>query len=157
MRTTPVTRGIVTAIAAATMAACSSGGSTKSAAAPTTIDAQAPSAGPDSGKFCALIKDYSARLAGLSQASSSPAQVRQLAQDVGKAIASATAVAPADIKADTTVVAGAANDYLAALEAAGYDLAKLPPDAAQRFQAPDVTASATSLRGYASSVCGSRD
>jgi FAD/FMN-containing dehydrogenase len=157
MRRTTLGRGIVATIAlAAALAACGGGGSTKPASAPTTVSTQAPSSGPDSEKFCGLIRDYSDRLASLSQASSSPAQVRQLAQDVGTAIESAIAVAPADIKSDATVVAGAAKDYLAALEAAGYDLAKLPPDAAQRFEAPDVSVSATSLRAYAASVCGSR-
>jgi FAD/FMN-containing dehydrogenase len=157
MRGTTLGRAIVATIAGAgALVACGGGGSAKQASTPTTVAAQAPASGPDSGKFCGLITDYSQRLAGLSQASSSPAQVRQLAQQVGTAIESAIAVAPADIKSDATVVAGAAKDYLAALEAAGYDLAKVPPEAAQRFEAPDVTVSATSLRAYASNVCGSR-
>jgi len=145
---------MVATIALATaLAGCGGGGgSAKSAAAPTTVGAQVPS-GPDSGKFCSLIRDYSDRLANLSQATTTPAQVRQLAQDIRAAIQAALPVAPGDIKSDATVVAGAADEYLTTLKDAGYDLAKVPPDAVQRFQAPDVAPSAARLQVYSQSVC----
>jgi len=145
---------LVATIALATaLAGCGGGsGSAKPVAAPTTVGPQAPS-GPDSGKFCSLIRDYSDRLGNLSQATTSPAQVRQLAQDIRAAIQAALPVAPPDIKSDATVIAAAADDYLATLKDAGYDLAKVPPDAVQRFRGPDVAPSATRLQVYSQSVC----
>jgi len=147
---------VATMALATVLAGCGGGGSAKPVTAPTTVAAVPPSSGPDGDTFCSLIKEYSNRLGNLSQASSTPDQIRQLAQDVHSAIQSALGVAPGDIKSDATVVAGAADDYLAALKDAGYDLAKVPPDALQRFQAPDVSTSAARLQVYSQDVCHTR-
>jgi len=149
-----VGRIVVAVVVAAIIAGCGGGGSAKSTTASTAAGDSATQ-GPD--EFCGLIKTYSDRLAGLSQASSTPTQIRSFAQDLGSAITSAVAAAPADIKADVTVVAGAADDYLASLKSADYDLAKLPPDAAQGFQAPDVAAAAARLQTYSHDVCHTRN
>ncbi len=143
-------RIVVAVIMAVVIAGCGGGSSAKSTTAPTTVG---DLAAPNSGEFCGLIKAYSDRLAGISQASSTPDQIRTFAQDLGAAIKGAVAAAPADIKADATVVAGAADDYLASLKSVDYDLAKLPPDAAQGFQAPDVAAAAGRLQIYSHDVC----
>ncbi len=147
-------RTVVAVVVAAIIAGCGGGGSTKSTTASTTAG---DSAAQGSDEFCGLIKTYSDRLAGLSQASATPAQIQSFAKDLGSAIKSAVAAAPADIKADATVVAGAADDYLASLESANYDMAKLPPDAAQGFQAPDVAAAAARLQTYSHDVCHTRN
>ena len=127
-------------------------------ASPTTA-AGAPAPGPsnpDASEFCDLIATYSDRLAVLGQPSATPERIRAVAEDGATAIQQAVAAAPADIKGDVTVVAGAAEDYLAALQNAGYDLSKLPPDAAGVFSAPDVSASASNLQVYAQNTCGLR-
>ncbi len=143
-------------IVAAALAGCG-GGSDSSDTAPTTAaGASSTSGGEDGGQFCDLIKSYSDRLANLGQASANPDQLREFAEDVSSAIKGAVDAAPADIKPDVTVVAGAAENYLAALKEAGYDLAKVPPEAAQIFQAPDVAPAATRLQAYGQSACGIR-
>jgi len=145
---------VVTIIVATIVSGCGGGGSTKATTSPTTIADS--SQAPDSEKFCGLIRTYSDRFAGVSQPGSTPAQIKTFAQDVESALQSAVAVAPAEIKSDTTVVAGAANGYLAQLKSVGYDLAKLPPDAANGFQAADVAAAAGRLQNYSTDVCGTR-
>ncbi len=156
MRNVLVGRGtiVVTMIVAAIISGCGGGGSTKSSASPTTV--AGGSQAPDSEKFCGLIRTYSDRFAGVSQPGSTPAQIKTFAQDVESALQSALAVAPAEIKSDTTVVAGAANRYLAQLKSVDYDLAKLPPEAANGFQATDVVAAAGRLQNYSHDVCGTR-
>src|SRR5215210_6130040 len=131
---------IVAALLVATVTAgCGGDGSAKSDSAPSTVAGGRPSpaVGPDSEDFCGLIRTYSARLGGLTQATATPDQVRDLSEELTSALKSAADVAPAELKADVTVLTGAAEDYLAKLKDAGYDLSKLPPDATQAFSAPD--------------------
>jgi hypothetical protein len=121
----------------------------------TTAQATAPTfSGAGSGQFCQLVATYSDRVSGLSRATSTPAQVRQLSNELGSAIQQAVAVAPAEIKADVSLVAAAATDFLAGLQRAGYDLNKLPQESLQKFQAPDVQAATQRLTTYGQSVCG---
>jgi len=141
-------------VVATIVSACGGGGSTKSTTSPTT--AAGGSQAPDREKYCGLIRTYSDRFAGVSQPGSTPAQIKTFAQDVESALQSAVAVAPAEIKSDTTVVAGAANGYLAQLKRVDYDLDKLPPDAASGFQAAEVAAAAGRLQTYSTNVCGTR-
>ena len=110
--------------------------------------------GSGSGQFCQLVTTYSDRAAGISRATATPAQVRQLATELGTAIQQAVSVAPPEIKSDVTLVAAAASDYLAGLQRAGYDLNKVPPESLQKFQAPDVQAASQRLTAYGQSVCG---
>jgi hypothetical protein len=149
-------------VAAAVVGGCGGSGS-KSSKSSKTLPTQstatgattAPTfSGAGSARFCELVRTYRDRLAGLTGPSSTPAQRRQFGQELGPAIRQAVAVAPAEIKADVTLVAGAATDYLAALEKAGYDFGKVPPDALERFQAPDVMAASSRLEAYSRNVCG---
>jgi hypothetical protein len=140
------------------LTACGGGDSDESASAtasttpPTTT---APSfSGSGSAQFCGLVKTYSDRLSGLSRANSTTAQVRQFATELGSAIQQAVAVAPAEIKADVTIVAAAAADYLAGLQRAGYDFNRIPAESLQKFQAPDVQAATQRLQAYGQTVCG---
>ena len=123
---------------------------------PTTVaQATTPTfSGSGSGQFCELVKTYSDRVSGLSRATTTPAQVRQLATELGSAIQQAVAVAPGEIKSDVTLLAAAATDFLAGLQRAGYDLNKVPPEGLQKFQAPDVQAATQRLTAYGQSVCG---
>ena len=129
---------------------------TASNTAPTAAPATtAPTfSGSGSAEFCGLVKTYSDRATGLSRATSTPAQLRQLATELGTAIREAVAVAPAEIKADVSLVAAAATDYLAGLNRAGYDLNRVPPESLQKFQAPDVQAASQRLQVYGQTVCG---
>ena len=121
----------------------------------TTAEATTPTfSGAGSGQFCELVKTYNDRVSGLSRATSTPAQLRQLSTELGSAIQQAVSVAPPEIKSDVTLVAAAATDFLAGLQRAGYDLNKLPQDSLQKFQAPDVQAATQRLTAYGQSVCG---
>ena len=121
----------------------------------TTAEATNPTfSGAGSGRYCQLVATYSDRVSGLSRATSTPAQVRQLSTELGSAIQEAVAVAPAEIKADVSLVAAAATDFLAGLERAGYDLNKVPPESLQKFQAPDVQAATQRVTAYGQTVCG---
>ena len=140
------------------IAACGGDGSSDSARSTTPTTAAAAGTGTtfsgrDSGQFCDLVRTYTARLSGLTAANTTQAQLRQLATELGSAIQQAVVVAPAEIKTDVTIVARAASDYLAALQKAGYDFAKMPQDAAAKFQAPDVVAASGRLQDYGRSVC----
>jgi hypothetical protein len=136
------------------------GGDDSDETAPTTPPTTSAAAttptfsGSGSGQFCELVMTYSDRVSGLSRATSTPAQVRQLAGELGSAIQQAVAVAPAEIRSDVSLVAAAANDFLAGLQRAGYDMNRLPSESLQRFQAPDVQAATQRLTAYGQSVCG---
>ncbi len=137
------------------VAGCGGGDSDESAPTTAPADATAPTfSGAGSAEFCGLVNTYTDRLTGLSRATSMPVQVRQFATELGPAIQQAVAVAPAEIKADVTLVAAAATDYLAGLQRAGYDLNRVPPEALQKFQAPDVQAATQRLQVYGQTVCG---
>jgi hypothetical protein len=140
------------------LAGCGGGDSEETApTTPPTTSAGATTptfTGSGSGEFCGLVATYSDRVAGISRATSTPAQVRQLATELGTAIQQAVSVAPAEIKSDVTLVAAAATDYLAGLQRAGYDLNKVPPESLRKFQAPDVQAATSRLTAYGQSVCG---
>ena len=142
------------------VAGCGGGGDDSDETAPTippTTPAEATTptfSGRGSGEFCQLVATYSDRVSGLSRATSTPAQVRQLAGELGSAIQQAVAVAPAEIKSDVTLVAAAATDFLAGLQRAGYDLNRVPQESLQRFQAPDVQAATQRLTAYGQTVCG---
>ncbi len=139
------------------LAAC--GGDDSEESAPTTAANAAAATttptftGSGSGEFCQLVNTYRERFTGINQASATPAQLRQLATEAGSAIQQAVAAAPPEIKADVTVVAEAANDYLTKLRQAGYDLRRLGPDAAASLQAPDVAAAVQRFTAYDQSVC----
>jgi hypothetical protein len=134
------------------------GGDSEETAATTAPAASATTApvlsGRGSGEFCEMVATYGDRVTGLSRAASTPAQVQQLATELGTAIQQTVAVAPDEIKTDVTLVAAAATDFLAGLQRAGYDLNKLPQESLQKFQAPDVQAASQRLTTYAQTVCG---
>ncbi len=148
----------IAALVVAGVSGCSSGGSSRTEGSTLATTATTATTSPGSSganaRFCDLFRTYSDRLSGLSRSNTTPAQVRQLAQELGSAIREAVAVAPAEIKADATLVAAAANDYLTALQQAGYDFDKVPPEAAAKFQAPDVAAAFGRLQAYGTTACG---
>ena len=146
---------VVAVVVLVGLAGCGGGDDSDDNAAPTTATGAAAPGSPD-GDFCDLIATYSERLAVLGQPSATPERIREVAEDGASAIQEAVAAAPADIKGDVTVVAGAAEEYLAALQNADYDLSKLPPEATGVFTAPDVSAAASKLQVYAQNTCGLR-
>ena len=151
--------GVAALAAAVALVGCGGGGGSKeSKALPTTTAAGATTAptysGTGSTPFCDLVRTYRDRLAQLSGPTATPAERRRFGQELGPAIRQAVAAAPAEIKSDVTLVAGAATQYLAALEKVGYDFGKVPPEALERFQAPDVMAASSRLEAYGRNVCG---
>jgi len=139
-------------ISAAALAGCGSDDSDSSS--PTTVGG--PTTSLERGEFCDLIKTYSDRFTSLAGGSATPDQLQEIAEDAGSSIQTAIDSAPAELKTDVTVIAGAAEQYLLALKNVDYDMAKLPPDATQSFATPDLAASAARLTAYSQNTCGTR-
>ena len=150
-------------LAAALLSSCSSGGDKKEASPTTTAGSGGPATtvgpvdtsftGENSAEFCALAKTYNDR-AGTVGPGSTPAQIRTGAQEGLTAINDAVSAAPAEIKPDVEVVAGAFGTMVAELEKVGFDTTKAPPSAFTPLQAPEFQASTARFQAYMTQVCG---
>lgn len=118
----------------------------------TTVDTKFT--GKGSTQFCNLAKTYSDKSGQLVPSISNPAQLRTLFKDLQVAVKEAVDVAPAEIKADVTLLASFYNDFANALDKVNYDFTKLPPDTAAKLQDPKFQAAATRLDAYSKQVCG---
>lgn len=110
--------------------------------------------GKGSPQFCRLAKSYNERLAGLASKISDPSQLSPYLEELASVVEQAVAVAPSEITTDVKVLAGAVTGYVNALEKANYDYTKLPPEARDTIQSPDVQAASTRVSAYAKNVCG---
>jgi hypothetical protein len=103
--------------------------------------------------FCQLAKTYTEKFAALLPSASDPVKLKAATTDAESAIRQAKATAPAEIKADVTVVATTASDALTALQKNNFDLSKTP-DAVTKLQDPAFQASFAKLNNYARAHCG---
>jgi hypothetical protein len=157
MRRLVLGMGLVAAIG---LTGCGGGGSDNKAA-PTTV-ATSPATtvvvtGNDQAAtpFCQLARTYTEKFAALLPAASAndAAKLKAVTTDAEAAIRQAKATAPAEIKADVTVVATTASDALTALQKNNFDLSKTP-EAVTKLQDPAFQASFTKLNNYARAHCG---
>ena len=103
--------------------------------------------------FCQLARTYTEKFSGLLIAANDPVKLRAATTDAESAIRQAQATAPAEIKADVTVVATAAKDALTALQKNNFDLSRTP-EALTRLQEPAFQTSFASLNRYSRAHCG---
>lgn len=140
-------------LAAALLASCSSGGDKKEASPTTVRPVDSGFTGQNSAEFCALAKTYKDRSNDVSPGSS-PAELRTAAEDGLTAINEVVSAAPAEIKPDVKVVAGALGAVVTELQKVGFDTTKAPPAAFAPLQAPEFQASASRFQTYITQVCG---
>jgi hypothetical protein len=120
---------------------------------PATAAAQPDS--PDS-LYCQLARAYQARQGRLINPVGSADDLRQFFRETQREIDAAVAVAPPGIDADVRTVAGAVSTFVAALEKANYDVAKVPPAARSALATPTFKVASTHVQSYARQVCGVR-
>ena len=103
--------------------------------------------------FCQLARTYTERFSALLPAASDPARLRAATTDAEAAIRQAQATAPAEIKADVTLVATTAREVLAALQKNNFDLGGTP-EAITKLQEPRFTAALGDVNRYGRAHCG---
>jgi hypothetical protein len=155
MRRLLVTMGVVAVLG---LTGCG-GGSGDDKAAPTTVATSPPPTTVVSGNdqaatpFCQLARTYTEKFAALLPSANDPVKLKAATTDAEAAIRQAQATAPAEIKADVTLVATTAKDALTALQKNNFDLAKTP-EAVTKLQDPAFQASFAKLNTYARAHCG---
>lgn len=143
---------------------CSSGGDDKDAApavstapsAPTTTaqPADPKFTGQGSSEFCTLARTYSERSANVSNpASSSPAQLRAVANEAKTAITQAANAAPPEIKADVQLISTTFTTLLAELDKVNYDFSKITPAVFAPLQTPEFGRASQRFQAYTRDVC----
>ena len=142
------------------LAGCSSGDDDNDAApAPagptTTLQAADPNfTGQGSTEFCNLARTYTERSANVGNpATSSPAQLRALANEGRTAITQAANAAPAEIKADVQLIATTFTNLIAELEKVNYDGTKLTQAAFAPLQTPEFGRASQRFQAYNRDVC----
>ncbi|MDQ4070168.1 MAG: hypothetical protein M3203_11960 [Actinomycetota bacterium] len=151
-------RLLVTMVLAAVLGLTGCGGGDDDQAAPTTSAPPPPTTaavGNDQAgtPFCGLMRTYSERFAALLPAANDPAQLRAALTDAESAIRQAQATAPAEIKADVTLVATTAGQVLAALQRNDFDLSRTP-EAVTRLQEPRFQTALSNVNRYGRAHCG---
>jgi hypothetical protein len=121
----------------------------------TATTAVAASGGSGGGSLCTLIRTYHQRVADLAaQGLGDPGRLRQLMVDVVSALDQAVGIAPADVRADLTLIRDATKQYDAVLAKAGYDVTKLSRGADNPLLHDDVQAASERQGAYAHDACG---
>ncbi len=134
------------------------GGGSDDDAAPASTTAPPPTSavvGNDQAgaPFCQLYRTYAEKFSSLLAAANDPVRLKAATTDAEAAIRQSQATAPAEIKADVTVVATAAGQALTALQKNNFDLSRTP-EALTRLQEPAVQTSVAKLGTYARAHCG---
>jgi hypothetical protein len=159
MRIAVVPVAIVVALG---LAACSSGdktstasSNTTSAASATTVASGTTYTGDANSKFCQLGADFSDRFSNItSSLSGGVDKAKTEITALRDVITQAKANAPASVKADVQTLADAFQQFFDQLQAAGFNITKLPSDAATKLQGPEVQNAAKDLVTYGQQVCG---
>ena len=143
---------------------CSSGDDDKDAApaastvpaGPTTTaqPADPKFTGQGSAEFCSLARTYTERFANVgNSASSSPAQLRAIANEGRAAITQAANTAPPEIKADVQLISTTFTALLAELDKVNFDFSKLTPAAVAPLQTPEFGRASQRFQAYTRDVC----
>ena len=154
MRRLVVSVGLVAVLG---LAGCGGGGDDEEAAPTTTVPPTTTTAavGDDQAgtPFCQLAKTYAEKYASILTVANDPAKLRAATTDAESAIRQAQATAPAEVKADVTLVATTASQVLTALQRNNFDLSRTP-EAITRLQEPSFTTALSNLNRYGRAHCG---
>lgn len=134
------------------LAACGGGEKT---AAPGPAETTAPPV-TGGGDYCDLAKKYNDASAQILSSAdfSKPEGLRKLFDEAKKAIETVRPVVPSEIKADFEVVVAGFLKYIAALEKANFDFAKIDPKDIESFSTPEFQAASQRLAAYGQRECG---
>ncbi len=139
-------------------AASQASGAATPAGAATSDTTPAAAAGGSGGAVCDLIRTYRQRLEDLDQQGlGDPGRLRQFMASLTSALDQAVQVAPADVRADITLIRNATKDYNAMLSGAGYDVTKLTRGTDNPLLHADVQAASERQDAYARATCGVQD
>jgi hypothetical protein len=109
--------------------------------------------GQNNTQFCALAKTYTDRSAGVNRATT-PDQLRASVQESRSTINQVATAAPAEIKADSQILANAFGTLFTELEKANFDPTRLSLTAFAPLQAPEFTQATTRFQAYLRTICG---
>lgn len=151
-------------LALSLLTSCSSGGDDKDAAPAATTASGGPTTtappvapnftGQGSTEFCNLARTFSERSATVGNpSSSSPAQLRTLANEGRTAITQAANAAPPEIKTDVQLIATTFTALIAELEKVNYDFSKLTPAVFTPLQTPEFARASQRFQAYNRDVC----
>ena len=154
MRRVLVTVGLVAVLG---LAGCGGGGDDDEAAPPTTAPPPPTTAafGNDQAgtPFCQLAKTYTEKYSTILTVANDPPRLRAATTDAESAIRQAQATAPAEIKADVTLVASTADQILTSLQRNNFDLSRTP-DVVTKLQEPGFQTALGNVHRYGRAHCG---
>ena len=111
----------------------------------------AEAANPDDERFCVLARTY---VESMSRRSPEDAQgFGEGLREARSIILELQEVAPPEIVEDLVRLTGVLSVVVPALEAADFDLRRVPPDVLRLLQDPEFQASTTHLRAYTEDAC----
>lgn len=109
-------------------------------------------ANPDDERFCALARTY---VESMSRTAPEDAQgFGEGLRDARSMVLEMQEVAPPEIVDDLVRIIGVLSVVVPALEAADFDLTRVPPDVLRLLQDPEFQASAARLQAYTEDACG---
>ena len=125
-------------------------GTNTSTAPPSTV---AKLHGSSGSTFCDLARHDQAAFTSANFATTTPAQLKKLYENLGSALDQARSAAPDAIKGDFDTFVTAFKPLLNAFAAANYDFTKLTPAAVAGLGTPQVKAASAHITQYMTQVC----
>lgn len=138
---------------------CSGDGDKSETGAPSTLTQEtttttAPTfTGVGGERFCELARSANDELGRLVQTGPSPESVRELFTSAAAAVRSMANVAPDEILPFARTMAGAYDDLVAALARVDFQPERLPTEADDKLNAPEVLVAGDRLQSYQQQVC----
>ncbi len=137
------------------LAGCGGGGDEEAAPPTTSLPPTTAAVGNDQAgtPFCQLARTYTEKYSSILTVANDPARLRAATTDAESAIRQAQSTAPAEIKADVTLVASTAGQVLTALQRNNFDLSRTP-DVLTRLQEPSFQTALSNVNRYGRAHCG---
>jgi len=104
-------------------------------------------------RFCSLSSAYLQQVRLIEISLTNPDRLRELLQAAAPAAKESVAIASKDLQPDAARVSGALGELRDALEAADYQLAKVPPGKAMNLQSPPVQGALNRVEAFARKGC----